>query len=175
MERLRSTVIAGLAATLTVVAVSVSPAIASAAAKKPPKMPDACEIVPQAAAEALVGTTLTQSVSGTSCQYEGDGGIAAVSVQVMNFDAANAAFTKKQIKTTPGATFPKLGDAASEALVDGGGGEIKILKGKTLLDISARKSDGAGNIVPLDPATFAAFAKAALAKTAGASSANSKK
>ena len=83
----------------------------------------------------------------------------------------DVAFTKKQIKAAKGATFPKLGDAAAESITPGGGGDIQILKGKVLLDVSARKSDSAGKVIDLDPTAFAAFAKAALAKmTSGGSS-----
>ena len=86
--------------------------------------------------------------------------------RVQTLTPPNVAYTKKQIKTSAGAgaTFPKLGDAASEALVTGGGGVIHVVKGKTLLDLSARKADATGNVVPLDAAAFLALAKTAVAR-----------
>ncbi|MFI5046021.1 MAG: DUF3558 family protein [Acidimicrobiia bacterium] len=144
----------------------------AAAKKKPPKpLLEACKVVTQADAATFLNLSVTQSGSGTSCDYAGAGGVAAITVRIMSLSHADVAFTKKQIKAANGAKFPKLGDVASESITPGGGGAIEILDGKVLLDISARKSDSAGNLIALDPTAFAAFAKAALAKmTAGGSS-----
>jgi hypothetical protein len=143
-----------------------SPALAGTPTKKKPRkpVPAACKLVTQADASTFLGTTVTQTGSGTSCDYVGDGGIAAVTVRVMSLNAANAAFYKKQIKATKDATFPKLGDVASETIVQGGGGDIQVLKGKVLLGVSARKSDGASHVVALDAAAFAAFVRNAVTK-----------
>jgi hypothetical protein len=160
----RAAAICGLG--MTLVMMSSSAAIAGVPAKtKPPQpLPAACKLVTQSDASTFLGVTVTQTGSGTSCDYAGDGGIAAVTVRLMSLNTANAAFYKKHIKSTTGATFPKLGDVASETIVQGGGGDIQVLKGKVLLDLSARKSDGAGQVTALDPAAFAAFARTAVAK-----------
>lgn len=171
MGHLRAVAILGLVLGLGIV--TSSGAGAEVAGKKKPPKPllEACKVVTQTDAATFLNLSVTQSGSGTSCDYVGAGGVAAVTVRIMSLTPANVAFTKKQIKAATGATFPKLGDAASEAITPGGGGAIQILKGKALLDVSARQSDSAGNVIDLDPTAFAAFAKAALAKmTAGASS-----
>jgi len=168
MGRCRVTAILGLVLGFGVIMSSV--AGASVAAKKAPPKPllEACKVVTQTDAATFLNLSVTQSGSGTSCDYAGAGGVAAVTVRIMSLTPPNIAFTKKQIKATKGATFPKLGDAAAESITPGGGGAIQVLKGKVLLDVSARKSDSAGNVIALDPATFLTFAKAAYAKmTAG--------
>jgi len=153
-----------------------APLIAGAAAtKKPvPAVADACQIVTQAAAAEFLGTPVAQSGSGSSCDYAGNGGIAAVTVRVRTLSGPDVAFTKKQIKSAKNATALKLGDAASEAITPGGGGGIQVLKGKVLLDVSVRKSDASGQqVVALDPTAFATFARAAFGRLYAKSSSGS--
>jgi hypothetical protein len=180
MGRGRAAAVLGLV--LSFVMVTSSGAGAGVPAKTKPAKPllEACKVVTQTDAATFLNLSVTQSGSGTSCDYAGAGGVAAVTVRIMSLSSADVAFTKKQIKTAKNATFPKLGDAASESITPGGGGDIQILKGKVLLDVSARKSDSAGNVIALDPAAFAAFAKTAFTKmtkggspSAGSSSSSS--
>jgi len=174
MRRCKAAAVLGLALGFGVITGSV--AGAGVAAKKAPPKPllEACKVVTQTDAATFLNLSVTQSGSGTSCDYAGAGGVAAVTVRITSLSPANVAFTKKQIKASKGATFPKLGDAAAESITPGGGGDIQILKGKVLLDVSARKSDSTGKVIDLDPTAFATFAKAALAKmTSGGSSSGS--
>ncbi len=173
MGRLRAAAILGLVLGVGIVTSSVAGAEV-AGKKKPPKpLLEACKVVTQTDAATFLNLSVTQSGSGTSCDYAGAGGVAAVTVRITSLTPANVAFTKKQIKAATGATFPKLGDAASETITPGGGGAIQVLKGKVLLDVSARKSDSAGDVIALDPATFLTFAKAAYAKMTAGGSASS--
>ena len=152
---------------LVVSLVALAPAAGAKSKPKPAKKPpDACKVLTAEEAGAFLGTTVTQSGGGASCDYVGNGGVAAVTITVQTLTPPNVAFTKKQIKTSagPGATSPKLGDAASESLVTGGGGAIQVMKGKTLLNLSARKADPTGNVVPLDAAAFLALAKTAVGR-----------
>ena len=150
-----------------VLVVALAPVATAMPAKRKPKpVPAACTLVSETEASAFLGVAVTKADSGsTACDYTGDGSIAAVTIRIMQLKSkGNVAFTKRQIKATPGATFPKLGDVAAETIVQGGGGDIQVLKGNVLLDLSARKSDGASHVVALDPAAFLAFVRTAVTK-----------
>jgi hypothetical protein len=160
MGRLR--LLAVISALVALVGVASVPAYAATAERKKPKpaVPAACKLITKLDATTFLGVPeVEQSGTGASCMYVAPDGYSVVGIKVTPLTAPDVAFYKKQIKSAQGATFPKLGDVASNT-----GAELQILKGKLLFDVTVRKGDASLESVAIDPASLDALGHTALSR-----------
>jgi hypothetical protein len=128
------------------------------------QLPDACTIVTKADAEQFLGVAARPApAGGTECTYASNAGIAAVTLLVVRAATFNTNTTRN-----PSGSFTSvqgLGDAAAVSIVPGGG-EVQVLKGAVVMDLSARKEDPAhpGQVEPIDPAALVSLAGTALSR-----------
>jgi hypothetical protein len=129
------------------------------------KAVNACALITAAEASAALGVTVSQlGAGGSECNYSS--GVSALTLLVTTQpNAADVAYYKKQLKSRANGFTPVkgIGDVAAEN-INTTAGEIRILKGNQLMDLTVRKGDPSNpsGTVMIAPATLHSLARTAL-------------
>ncbi|HZP27652.1 MAG TPA: hypothetical protein VFC99_01760 [Acidimicrobiia bacterium] len=132
--------------------------------------PDACTLVTQDDAAAILGEPVERTgAGGVDCNYLGSTShLGAVTVVARLLQGSgNVKFAKQQLAQLAGAKPVKgIGDAAVEVLAPGGPGEIEAVARNVEFHLTVRKATpgNAPQVADLDAGAFEALARKAIAR-----------